>query len=111
MVDEIGLLGRVVTNVLSFGSQYMINGYQAGYPVNATYGFQYAGVWKSQAEIDQDKSDKRYVSTTYAPGRQRYIDQNRGLLHDNDISFRKGDPDVTDDGETFVIKSFRSHLL
>jgi TonB-linked SusC/RagA family outer membrane protein len=96
MVDEIGLVGRVVTNVLSYGSQFMINGYQKGYPVNATYGFQYAGVWKSQAEIDQDKIDKKYVSTSYVPGRQRYIDQNHdGVLNsDDDIYLGNADPDV-----------------
>jgi len=96
MVDEIGLLGRVVTNTLTYGPAYFINGYEKGYPVNASFGFQYAGVWHSQEEINQDKIDKKYVSATYAPGRQRYIDQNHdGVLNgDDDIYLGTGDPDV-----------------
>jgi len=96
MVDEIGLLGRVVTNNLTYGPSYFINGYQKGYPVNASFGFQYAGVWHSQEEIDQNKTDKQYVSTSYQPGRQRYIDQNHdGVLNgDDDIYLGTSDPDI-----------------
>ncbi|MDH7459879.1 TonB-dependent receptor [Chitinophagaceae bacterium 26-R-25] len=96
MVDDIGLVGRVVTNTLSYGASYMINGYLKGYPVNAAFGFRYAGVWHNQAEIDQDKKDKKYVSSVYAPGRQRYIDQNHdGVLNaDDDIYLGNADPAV-----------------
>jgi TonB-linked SusC/RagA family outer membrane protein len=99
MVDEIGLLGRVVTNTYTYGAQYMINGYQPGFPLNAVYGFQYGGVWKNQAEIDQDKTDKKYVSAStgfYQPGRQRYIDQdNNGLMNTDDMVYLgNADPDV-----------------
>jgi TonB-dependent starch-binding outer membrane protein SusC len=96
MVNEIGLLGRVVTNTLTYGPTYPINGYQKGFPVNASFGFQYAGVWHSQDEIDQNKIDKKYVSTSYQLGRQRYIDQNQdGVLNgDDDIYLGNGDPDV-----------------
>lgn len=96
MVDEIGLLGKVVTSTLTYGPSYFINGYQKGYPLNANFGFQYAGVWHSQAEIDQNKIDKKYVSTSYQLGRQRYIDQNNdGVLNsDDDIYLGNADPDV-----------------
>ncbi|OQP40077.1 SusC/RagA family TonB-linked outer membrane protein [Niastella yeongjuensis] len=99
MVDAIGLVGRVVTNTYTYGAQYMINGYQEGYPLNAVYGFQYAGVWKSQAEIDKNKTDKKYASASAAflvPGRERYIDQNNdGLLNTDDMVYLgNADPDV-----------------
>lgn len=99
MVDEIGLLGRVVTNTYTYGAQYMINGYQEGFPLNAVYGFQYGGTWKSQAEIDQNKTDKKYISAStayYQPGRQRYVDQDGdGLMSSNDMVYLgNSDPDV-----------------
>ena len=99
MVEEVGLTGRVVTNTYTYGAQYMINGYQAGFPLNAVYGMQYGGVWKSQAEIDQDKTDKKYVSASsafYSPGRQRYVDQDHnGVLNSDDLVYLgNADPDV-----------------
>ncbi|WP_394332357.1 TonB-dependent receptor [Niabella soli] len=98
-VDDVGLLGRVVTNTYTYGAQYMINGYEKGMPLNAIYGFQYAGVWKNQAEIDQNKIDKKYVSAStgfYTPGRQRYIDQNHdGVLNtDDEVYLGNSDPIV-----------------
>lgn len=99
MVDDIGLVGRVVTNTYTYGAQYMINGYQKGFPLNAIYGFKYAGVWKSQAEIDNDKTAKKHVSASaayYSPGRQRYIDQDHnGLLNaDDQVYLGNSDPDI-----------------
>ncbi|WP_018627744.1 SusC/RagA family TonB-linked outer membrane protein [Niabella aurantiaca] len=99
MVDDIGLVGRVVTNTYTYGAQYMINGYQAGYPLNAIYGFEYGGVWKNQDEIIQNQIDKKYVSASAAylvPGRQRYIDQNNdGLMNSDDmIMLGDADPDL-----------------
>lgn len=96
MVEDIGLVGRVVTNTYTYGAQYMINGYQAGYPLNAIYGFQYAGVWRSEDEIIKNQSDKQYISASAAylvPGRQRYVDQNRDGLMNSDDMIMLGDAD------------------
>ena len=99
MVDDIGLVGRVVTNTYTYGAQYMINGYQTGYPLNAIYGFEYGGVWKNQEEITRNQTDKQYVSASAAylvPGRQRYIDQNHdGLMNSDDmVMLGDADPDL-----------------
>lgn len=99
MVEDIGLVGRVVTSTYTYGAQYMINGYQDGMPLNAIYGFQYAGVWKSQDEITRNATDKQYVSASAAylsVGRQRYVDQNRdGLMNSDDlVMLGDADPDL-----------------
>ncbi|WP_291911520.1 TonB-dependent receptor [Chitinophaga sp. CB10] len=99
MVEDIGGLDRVSVYDNPYGSQYMMYGYVKGEPLNALWGMQYAGVWKSQAEIDQDKKDKKYASAStafYQPGRQRYIDQNHdGLLDNNDLVYLgNADPDL-----------------
>ncbi|WP_346237700.1 SusC/RagA family TonB-linked outer membrane protein [Niabella insulamsoli] len=96
MVEDIGMVGRVVTNNYTYGAQYMINGYQTGYPLNAIYGFEYAGVWKSQEEIVQNQTDKKYVSASsayFTVGRQRYIDQNKDGLMNSDDMVLLGDAD------------------
>ncbi|WP_460762849.1 SusC/RagA family TonB-linked outer membrane protein [Niabella terrae] len=99
MVEDIGMVGRVVTNTYSYGAQYMINGYQTGQPLNAIYGFQYAGVWKSEDELTRNETDKKYISASaayYTVGRQRYIDQNNdGLMNSDDmVILGDADPDL-----------------
>lgn len=99
MVDDIGGLDRISVYNNNQGAQYMMYGYEKGRPLNALWGMQYAGTWKSQAQIDQDKTDKKYASSAvsyYSPGRQRYIDQNHdGLLDNNDLVYLgNSDPDI-----------------
>lgn len=98
LVEDIGGLDRVSVYDNPYGAQYMMYGYVKGQPLNALWGMEYAGVWKSQAEIDQDKKDKKYASAAvsyYSPGRQRYIDQNHdGVLDNNDMVYLgNADPD------------------
>ncbi len=72
-------------------------GYRAGYPVNSLWGYQYAGVWHSQDEIDRNKISKTYVSSgTEQLGICRYVDQNNdGLLDQNDLVYQgNADPVV-----------------
>ncbi|MGX5820721.1 TonB-dependent receptor [Chitinophaga lutea] len=99
MVDDIGGLDRISAYDNPYGAQYMMYGYVKGKPLNALWGMQYAGVWKSQNEIDQDKTDKKWASSVaayYSPGRQRYIDQNHdGVLDNQDLVYLgNADPDV-----------------
>ncbi|PST83163.1 SusC/RagA family TonB-linked outer membrane protein [Pedobacter yulinensis] len=91
MVDDIGGLDRISVYNNAWGAQYMMYGYVKDRPLNALWGMQYGGVWKSQQEIDQNKIDKRFASSAvsyYSPGRQRYIDQNQdGILDNNDLVY------------------------
>lgn len=91
MVEDIGGLDRISAYNNGFGAQYMMYGYIKGQPLNALWGMQYAGVWKSQAEITQNQTDKQYASSAvnfYQPGRQRYIDQNHdGILDNSDLVY------------------------
>lgn len=88
MVDDIGHYDFV--NVYgSYGNNsYMMYGYIKGYPLNALWGFQYAGTWKNQDEIERNKITKSYVSASasqYQPGSARYIDVNHdGVFNEND---------------------------
>jgi hypothetical protein len=99
MVEDIGGLDRVATYNNAHGAQYMMYGYEKGRPLNALWGMQYAGVWKSTEEIAKDKTEKKWASSAvsyYSPGRQRYIDQNHdGLLDNNDLVYLgNADPKV-----------------
>ena len=74
-------------------TQYLY-GYKKGYPVNALWGYQRAGVWHSQEEIDRNKYTHTYVSTIADGsngsnlGRTRYMDVNGdGLLDQNDVVY------------------------
>ena len=65
-------------------------GYRAGYPVNSLWGYQYAGVWHSQDEIERNKISRTYVSSgTEQLGICRYVDQNNdGLLDQEDLVYQ-----------------------
>ncbi|MFC6099449.1 SusC/RagA family TonB-linked outer membrane protein [Olivibacter domesticus] len=112
LVDDIGGLDRVSAYDNPYGAQYMMYGYVKGQPLNALWGMQYGGVWKSTDEIEQNKSDKRYASSAvsyYSPGRQRYIDQNQdGILDNNDLVYLGNADPVLYGGiqNSFNIKGF-----
>src|SRR5690606_67504 len=72
-------------------NSYMMYGYVKDYPLNALWGFQYGGTWKSLEEVDRNKITKGYISTApamYTPGAPRYLDQNHdGVLNENDLIY------------------------
>lgn len=74
-------------------TQYMY-GYKTGYPVNALWGYQRAGVWHNQEEIDRNNITHTYVSTIADGsngsniGRTKFVDVNGdGMLDQNDVVY------------------------
>lgn len=74
-------------------TQYLY-GYRKGYPVNALWGYQRAGIWHSQDEVERNKFTHAYVSTIADGsngsnvGRTRFVDVNGdGLLDQNDVVY------------------------
>jgi len=73
-------------------TQYLY-GYRTGYPVNALWGYQYAGVWHNLDEVERNKYTHTYVSTIQSGdekilGRSRYVDINGdGLLDQSDVVY------------------------
>ena len=74
-------------------TQYMY-GYRTGYPVNALWGYQYAGVWHNQEEIDRNAHTNTYVSNIKDGanggnvGRAKYVDVNGdGNLNQDDMVY------------------------
>ena len=69
-------------------NSYMMYGYVNGYPLNALWGFKFAGVWHSQDEIDRNKQTKAYISRNYRPGDANYVDTNHdGVLNEDDLVY------------------------
>lgn len=91
LVENIGTLDYVSVYNASGNNSYMMYGYIEGYPLNALWGFQYGGTWKSVEEVERNKITKGYVSTApamYTPGAPRYLDQNHdGVLNENDLIY------------------------
>lgn len=95
MVENIGGLDRVVAYTTGYGNDYAMYAYEKGKPLNALWGMKYAGVWKSEDEIITERAkasgDRQWVSTNnsyYQPGRQRYVDQNKdGVLNNDDLVY------------------------
>ena len=74
-------------------TQYLY-GYRTGYPVNALWGYQFAGVWHNREEIERNAVTHTYVSTIADgsngsnEGRSKYVDVNGdGLLDQNDMVY------------------------
>ena len=103
MVVDVGNDGEIVPtyNNPRNSSQYMY-GYKNGYPVNAIWGYKSAGVWHSEAEIEQNKLTHTYVSHIQDGangsnvGRSKFVDVNNdGMLDLNDMVYLgTGDPVV-----------------
>lgn len=69
---------------------YMMMGYAAGYPLNALWGFTYAGVWHNQAEVERNKRTHTYASQTASQtlGTPKYVDVNHdGTLNQSDLCY------------------------
>ena len=108
IVNDIGSEAEVSSRNSPTGG-YMTIGYRVGYPVNAFWGFQYAGVWHNQEEINRNKITHSYANDASSTklGYPIYIDQNHdGSLNSEDIVFL-GSPDPIVSGglqNTFRIK-------
>ena len=94
MVDDIGNNNYVSTVTSAGNIKYMMYGYKAGYPLNALWGFEYAGTVKNIQEYEDNLVSKKYVyrdihnSAVSALGSSRYIDQNNdGVLDNNDLVY------------------------
>lgn len=96
MVKDIGGFERVTAYTTTHAGNYPMYAYQAGRPLNALWGMEYAGTWKSEQEILDNEQSKEYASAStayYSPGRQRYIDQNGDGVLDNDDLVYLGNAD------------------
>ena len=108
IVNDIGGEAEISSKNAPTGG-YMTIGYKVGYPVNSFWGFQYAGVWHNQEEIDRNKITHTYANDASSTklGYPIYIDQNHdGSLNSADIVFL-GSPDPVVSGglqNTFRIK-------
>ncbi|MCR5560370.1 MAG: TonB-dependent receptor [Bacteroidales bacterium] len=108
IVNDIGAESEVSSRNSPTGG-YMTVGYKVGYPVNSFWGFQYAGVWHNQEEIERNKITHTYANDAASTklGYPIYIDQNHdGSLNSKDIVFL-GSPDPIISGglqNTFRIK-------
>jgi hypothetical protein len=91
MVNDIATVDYVSVYSGNSNNSYMMYGYKAGYPLNALWGFQYGGTWKSQQEVDRNKITRAYVSgapSLYTPGAPRYYDiDHNGILNENDLIY------------------------
>ncbi|NDV78735.1 TonB-dependent receptor [Dysgonomonas sp. 511] len=91
MVEDIGTSDFVKAYSAYGNNSYMMYGYVKGYPLNALWGFKYAGTWKNKDEIDRNKTTKAYISPTpalYDPGCARYLDVNHdGVMNENDLVY------------------------
>lgn len=94
MVEDIGNNNYVSTVTSAGNIKYMMYGYKAGYPLNALWGFEYAGTVKSIKDYEENLESKKYVyrdnhnSAVSALGHGRYVDQNNdGVLDNNDLVY------------------------
>lgn len=90
LVEDIGTEDLVP--VMKAKDDYMMYGYVKGYPLNSLWGFQYAGVFHNQEEIDEAKITKEYAGyysgKEHKPGRPKYVDQNHdGVLNSEDMIY------------------------
>lgn len=89
MVEDIGN-EDYVSALKSYGNiSYMMYGYKKGYPLNSLWGFQYAGPWRDQEDIERNKVTHTYGSVLSAsPGVAKYVDQNGdGQIDQNDLIY------------------------
>lgn len=91
-VTDLGPLTKVLLDHNDYGAS--TNFMEVGIPIGSNYGVEYAGTWKSQAEIDLElakpKNQRTYVSTSsfYLPGKPRYLDYNKdGQLNTDDYHY------------------------
>lgn len=88
-VEDIGGENHIIAYAAP-STGYMMYGYVKGYPINSLWGFQYAGVWHNQEEIDRNALThavaSRNGSTTL--GMPVYVDRNHdGVLDSEDLTY------------------------
>lgn len=89
MVDDIGN-EEYVPVLSSYGNNsYMMYGYKSGYPLNALWGFIYAGPWHSVEEREANKVTKEYASViAQGNGVAKYVDVNHdGMISMEDLTY------------------------
>ena len=88
MVTDIGSEDYVIARKAP-ETDYMMYGYVKGYPLNSLWGFKYAGVWKSQEEIERNKVTKsRAAMNNKLLGYPTYVDKNHdGVLDSDDLCY------------------------
>lgn len=89
MVEDIGSEEYVSVMKSEGNNAYMMYGYKVGYPLNALWGFQYAGPWHNEEEIERNKYTKTYASVlSQSLGNPKYIDQNHdGIISQEDLVY------------------------
>lgn len=90
---------------------YMMYGYVKGYPINSLWGFQAAGVWHNQEEIERNKVTHAVVSRNGSTslGYPVYVDRNHdGVLNSEDLTYLGNADPIVYGGlqNTFVIGKF-----
>ncbi|MGN0189883.1 MAG: SusC/RagA family TonB-linked outer membrane protein, partial [Candidatus Cryptobacteroides sp.] len=103
-VDDIGTSEFVATASSAGNNPYMMHGFVKGYPLNAVWGFKYAGVWHNVDEFIRNESTHAYVcestitQANYASslGLPKYYDiNNDGALDQKDLVYLgNADPDL-----------------
>ena len=83
MVTDIGIDYEYVPTFTK--NDQMLYGYMKGYPVNALWGYQAAGVWHNDQEREENRYTKTYVSYKDQNGYTKYVDVNHdGVLDQSD---------------------------
>ncbi len=95
-VDDIGTSEYVSVADSGGNNPFMMHGFVKGYPLNALWGFRYAGVWHNTDELRRNETTHAYTSATaitsdkYATslGLPKYYDiNNDGALDQNDLVY------------------------
>ncbi|MBR1887540.1 MAG: TonB-dependent receptor [Bacteroidales bacterium] len=94
---------------------YMMLGYVKGYPLNALWGFHYAGVWHNQEEVERNNITHAYAGQTASRtlGLPRYVDVNHdGVLNQSDLCYLgNADPYIYGGlNNTFRYKGFKLNM-
>ena len=115
MVEDIGQEEYVSTMMSPGNTSFMMYGYKKGYPLNALWGFQYAGVWHNTNEFDRNKYTKSYVTNTTSTdsskilGMPKFVDQNHdGILTEEDLIYLGNSDPIVYGGwqNTFHLKNW-----
>lgn len=89
LVEDIGDVDFVSAYNSPGNNSYMMYGYKAGYPLNALWGFEYAGTWKNNDEVERNKTTKTYAYVSTTLGGARYYDINHdGVLGQDDLVYQ-----------------------
>ena len=94
---------------------YMMLGYVKGYPLNALWGFHYAGIWHNQEEVERNNITHAYAGQTASRtlGLPRYVDVNHdGVLNQSDLCYLgNADPYIYGGlNNTFRYKGFKLNM-